>query len=138
MDKKKKTYVKPLLECEAFLPQEYVAKCSNPTSYVGHCDISGAVFTDSNDNHVYDEGIDEFKYNNTACKEHFESKIQPTKNAFIFPSGSKLKDFGHWTGPLWIADFRRVGVGTPVPIFNFKNTHACSKIDSQLHHNVSF
>ena len=38
---KKKVYAKPTLIGEEFVPNEYVAACENPTSYVGYCDISG-------------------------------------------------------------------------------------------------
>lgn len=37
---KKKVYAKPTLIGEEFVPNEYVAACENPTSYVGYCDIS--------------------------------------------------------------------------------------------------
>ena len=47
---KKKVYAKPTLIGEEFVPNEYVAACENPTSYVGYCDISGDVYLDTNEN----------------------------------------------------------------------------------------
>ena len=47
---KKKVYAKPTLIGEEFVPNEYVAACENPTSYVGYCDISSMVYLDTNEN----------------------------------------------------------------------------------------
>ena len=77
---KKKVYAKPTLIGEEFVPNEYVAACENPTSYVGYCDISGMVYLDTNENQQYDPGIDKYEYFNTACNEKYESTTKPHIN----------------------------------------------------------
>lgn len=56
---KKKTYVKPVMESETFVPQTYVAACGDENKvYKFVCDagggVSGNVYVDSNKNGRYD------------------------------------------------------------------------------------
>lgn len=129
MEKTKKAYIKPVLESETFVPQEYVSKCEYEYSYKGKCDISGYVFTDNNGNGIYDEKTDSYKYENTACNGYFESDVKPHVNAFIFTDRKWVKT-GLWEGYY-------VGRGTMTPIYNFKDTHANANIDETVRHNVS-
>lgn len=133
---KKKVYEKPMLISEAFISNEYVAACQNPSSYVGYCDISGDVYLDTNRNGIFDPGGDNGdnpwpRYTNTACHEKYESTTKPEKNAFVV-SGFKA---------IWESDpYPRV-VGytcdSAIPVFNYKNVHVTQHIDETLHHNVS-
>lgn len=133
---KKKVYEKPMLISEAFISNEYVAACQNPSSYVGYCDISGPVYLDTNGNGIFDPGGDNGdsvwrEYTNTACGEKYESTIKPKINAFVV-SGFKA---------IWESDpYPRV-VGytwdSAIPVFNYKNVHVTQHIDETLHHNVS-
>lgn len=91
----KKAYVKPAIETETFVANRCVAACENPSSYVGYCDISGPVYMDTNNNGVYDDGIDQYSYTNTACNQMYESTTQPHFNAFVV---DKEWINGHWTG----------------------------------------
>lgn len=112
---KKKVYAKPTLIGEEFVPNEYVAACENPTSYVGYCDISGRVYLDTNENQQYDPGIDKYEYFNIACNEKYESTTKPHINAFV------VRPFEH----------------NAIPVFNYNNVHVTQHIDETLHHNVS-
>lgn len=125
----KKAYIKPVLESETFVPQEYVAKCAYKHSYKGKCDISGYVFTDADMDGIYDERADPYKYENTACEHYFETKEQPHLNAFIFERREYIS-----TG--WFRGYY-VGRGKMTRVFNFDDTHANVNIDDTIHHNVS-
>lgn len=134
----KRAYSKPILESEAFVPQEYVAKCANHVIYYGTCDISGYVFEDKGQLGVYEPGIDTYKYRNTKCNRTFETSEQPHQNAFIFQriDTKKVQVGTGWFGrPIY--DYITVGVGDPVPIYNFDDTHANFRINDTAHHNVS-
>ena len=133
----KKAYVKPSMESEAFVPNEYITACHNDVSYVGKCDITGYVFNDTNGNGVYDAGIDEYDYKNTACDERYESSVQPHVNAFVFSErrwvdGGRLER-GHYEG-----------VGTSTGVFHYQSydwwstdNHVTANIDTRVHQNVS-
>lgn len=125
----KRMYIKPVLESETFVPQEYVAKCAYKYSYKGKCDISGYVFTDTDMDGIYDEKTDPYKYDNTACGRYFETTEKPHKNAFIFSRRE------------WIREGKRggyyAGRGNMTRIYNFDDTHANVNIDDTIHHNVS-
>ncbi|WP_300949439.1 hypothetical protein [Phocaeicola sartorii] len=118
---KKKVYAKPTLIGEEFVPNEYVAACENPTSYVGYCDISGNVYLDTNENQQFDPGIDKYKYSNTACNEKYESTTKPHINAFVVSK--------YWNWSKWEYN--------AIPVFNYNNVHVTQHIDETLHHNVS-
>ena len=120
---KKKVYAKPTLIGEEFVPNEYVAACENPTSYVGYCDISGDVYLDTNENQQYDPGIDKYEYFNTACNEKYESTTKPHINAFV------VSKYWNWSKRHWEY--------TAIPVFNYNNVHVTQHIDETLHHNVS-
>ena len=131
----KKAYVKPSMESEAFVPNQFVAACENPSSYVGYCDISGRVYMDTNNNGVYDDGIDEYKYTNSACNQMYESQTQPHFNAFVV---DREWIDGHWEGGWnghWVDGHWQVNSATPV--FNYMGVHVTQNIDTQIHYNVS-
>ena len=77
-----KDYVRPMMRSEVFAANEYISAC-----YSGNCNISGAVYMDTNGNGNYDEGIDKYKYTNSACRESFTvtgaSSPEPKANAFV-------------------------------------------------------
>lgn len=131
----KKAYVKPTMENESFVPNQFIAACKNPSSYVGYCDISGRVYMDTNGNGQYDEGIDKYKYTNTACNRMYESDEMPTFNAFVV---EKNKTPGYWEGPLlgghWVPGKTEVVV---TPVFNYNDVHVTQHIDQTKHYNVS-
>lgn len=136
---KKKVYEKPMLISEAFISNEYVAACQNPSSYVGYCDISGDVYLDTNGNGLFDPGgnngdSERPRYTNTACHEKYESTIKPEINAFVV-SGFDRK---------WVVDQLLPLKGhyeytwdTVTPVFNYRNVHVTQHIDETLHYNVS-
>lgn len=132
----KKAYVKPAIETETFVANRCVAACENPSSYVGYCDISGPVYMDTNNNGVYDDGIDQYSYTNTACNQMYESTTQPHFNAFVV---DKEWINGHWTGiPFfseWVEGHWQVNSATPV--FNYNRVHVTQHIDTERHYNVS-
>lgn len=124
----KREYVKPVMQGEAFVANEYVAAC-----YHGVCNISGYVFTDTNGNGTYDPGIDEYKYPNTACNQDYwitgQDATLPAKNAFVF------QDAGYetvWVTGSWGIQYPKevlVGKGSPVPVWNFDNFHTTTSMD---------
>ena len=123
------------MESEAFVPNQFVAACENPSSYVGYCDISGPVYMDTNNNGVYDDGIDEYKYTNDACNQMYESQTQPHFNAFVV---DREWISGHWEGGWnghWVEGHWQVNSATPV--FNYMGVHVTQHIDTQMHYNVS-
>ena len=131
---KKKVYEKPMLISEAFISNEYVAACQNPSSYVGYCDISGDVYLDTNGNHIFDPGGtngDSVKprYTNRACGEKYESKTKPEINAFVV-SGFDRK----WN---WSSLDYEYTWDSAIPVFNYRNVHVTQHIDETLHYNVS-
>lgn len=110
----KRVYVRPMIESEAFVPNEYITAC-----YYGNCNIDGNVYTDNNDNGIYDEGIDTYKYTNSACKNSFEiigeTATKPGANAFIVGRHwvwdvKSLFDWGYWSEEV-------------TPVYNFDDTH---------------
>lgn len=127
----KKNYVRPQICGERFVSNEYVAAC-----YHGVCNISGYVFTDVNNNGVYDAEIDTYKYYNKACNADYwvegDSTTLPQKNAFVFQSIT-------WdTGDLWNPrDDKWVGVGEPVQVWNFDDHHTTTSMDLQNRPNHS-
>ena len=131
---KKKVYEKPMLISEAFISNEYVAACQNPSSYVGYCDISGPVYLDTNGNGIFDPGGDNGdsvwrEYTNEACGEKYESTIKPKINAFVV-SGFESE----WN---WSSGHFEYTWDTAIPVFNYRNVHVTQHIDETLHHNVS-
>ena len=131
---KKKVYEKPMLISEAFISNEYVAACQNPSSYVGYCDISGDVYLDTNGNGIFDPGGDNGdrvwrEYTNRACGEKYESTIKPEINAFVV-RGFERK----WN---WSSRHYEYTWDTAIPVFNYRNDHVTQNIDKTLHHNVS-
>lgn len=122
----KKAYVKPSMESEAFVPNQCVAACENPSSYVGYCDISGPVYEDSNRNGQYDEGRDSYLYTNTACDQMYESTTMPHNNAFVVNREWVWDDFlqGHYETVV-------------TPVFNYMDVHVTQHIDQEKHYNVS-
>ena len=131
---KKKVYEKPMLISEAFISNEYVAACQNPSSYVGYCDISGPVYLDTNGNGIFDPGGDngdsvELQYTNRACGEKYESMTKPEINAFVV-SGFDRK----WN---WSSLHFEYTWDSAIPVFNYRNVHVTQHIDETLHYNVS-
>lgn len=106
-----KNYVKPMMESEVFAANEYISAC-----YSGNCNISGEVYMDTNGNGIYDKGIDQYKYYNSACREEFvvtgQSSPEPKANAFVVGRHwvwdvQGWFDWGHWeeeTTPVYIFD----------------------------------
>ncbi len=134
---KKKVYEKPMLISEAFISNEYVAACQNPSSYVGYCDISGDVYLDTNGNGIFDPGGsngDSVRslYTNRACGEKYESTIKPEINAFVV-RGFKSK----WVFDHFLSGHYEYTWDTAIPVFNYNNVHVTQRIDETLHHNVS-
>lgn len=92
----RKNYVKPTLTCEKFITQEYCGVCkqNGVTTYSASCDTSGYVFKDTNGNHTFDNGTDEYLNYNTAGDDcGFNIDYWPTnKNAFIVevPKGTQI------------------------------------------------
>lgn len=123
----KKNYVRPQICGERFVSNEYVAAC-----YHGVCNISGYVFTDVNNNGVYDAGTDTYKYKNTACNADYwvegDSATLPPKNAFVFRNKK-----WEWTGfgGYWVGD------GEPVQVWNFDDHHTTTSMDLQNRPNHS-
>ncbi|MDD6079243.1 MAG: hypothetical protein PUC85_03585 [bacterium] len=136
---KKKVYEKPMLISEAFISNEYVAACQNPSSYVGYCDISGDVYLDTNENGIFDPGGKNGdsvwpRYTNTACGEKYESTIKPKVNAFVVTGLKRELKFD----PQHPLDTHyECTWNTETPVFNYNNVHVTQKIDQTLHHNVS-
>lgn len=132
----KKAYVKPSMESEAFVPNQCVAACENPSSYVGYCDISGPVYMDTNNNGVYDDGIDQYSYTNTACNQMYESTTQPHFNAFVV---DREWIPGHWTGWPFVSEWveGHYQVNSATPVFNYMGDHVTQHIDTNKHYNVS-
>ena len=132
----KKAYVKPSMESEAFVVNQSVAACENPSSYVGYCDISGSVYMDTNNNGVYDDGKDEYKYTNTACNQMYESQTQPHFNAFVV---DREWIPGHWTGWPFVSEWveGHYQVNSVTPVFNYMGVHVTQHIDTNKHYNVS-
>ena len=131
---KKKVYEKPMLISEAFISNEYVAACQNPSSYVGYCDISGPVYLDTNGNGIFDPGGDngdsvELQYTNRACGEKYESMTKPEINAFVV-SGFDRK----WN---WSSLHFEYTWDSAIPVFNYRNVHVTQHIDETLHYTVS-
>ena len=133
---KKKVYEKPMLISEAFISNEYVAACQNPSSYVGYCDISGDVYLDTNRNGIFDPGGDNGdsvyrEYTNEACGEKYESTTKPKINAFVVRGFEKKWVWDPFPGHYectWDSE---------IPVFNYRNVHVTQHIDETLHHNVS-
>ena len=137
----RKNYLKPTLTSEEFVSSQYIAACEYETSYKGKCDISGYVFVDNPNEGtwgVYDEGVDEYKYDNTACDNYFETPEKPEYNAFVF-TDIEYKQFGTINIPLVgeVPNYKRVGKGTMTRVYNFDDTHVNHNIDPNIHHNVS-
>lgn len=132
----KKAYVKPTMENESFVPNQFIAACKNPSSYIGYCDISGRVYMDTNGNGLYDEGIDKYKYTNTACNQMYESDKMPEFNAFVV---EEKRAPGHWEGGLWGGHWVPGEIIEVVvtPVFNYKDVHVTQHLDQTKHYNVS-
>lgn len=126
----KKAYIKPTMENEEFVPNQFVAACENPSSYVGYCDISGRVYLDSNENGIYDEGIDTYKYTNSACHKMYESQIEPKFNAFVVERKLDIGDFWDPWDDKWV-------IKKVTPVFNYMDVHVTQHIDTNKYYNVS-
>lgn len=125
-------YVKPMMDSEVFVANEYVSAC-----YHGVCNISGYVFNDTNGDGQYKAGVDKYNYYNTACNHDYwiegsEAKL-PDRNAFVFESRRK-NDNGT---PLWLFDDYWEGVGEPIPAWNFDREHTTTMMDLQNRPNHS-
>ena len=86
-----KNYVKPMMECEVFAANEYIAAC-----FYGLCDTSGYVFEDNNSNGVIDSG-DDYIYVNEACNSpYYQTGLdtpKPNTNVLVFD-----RDQVRWIG----------------------------------------
>ena len=131
-----KNYVKPMMESEVFDANEYITAC-----YHGVCNIDGHVFNDTNGNGQYDPGVDRYNYYNTACDHDYwiegvDAQL-PDRNAFVF---QKIDFERVQTGSIFgipIYDWVRVGVGEPVPAWNFDRDHTTTTLDLQNRPNHS-
>ena len=115
----KMKWEEPRIEVQKFIPNEYVAAC-----YYGKCNISGEVYMDTNHNGQYDEGIDPYKYNNTACKHNFsvtgQDSPQPQANAFVVDREWVGSFHGHWKT-------------TATPVYNFDDDHVATMDSIRTH-----
>ncbi len=132
----RKVWRRPLTEVQKFEANEYVAAC-----YHGVCNISGYVFNDTNGNGQYDSGVDQYNYYNTACDHDYWIEGQdaqlPNKNAFVFQDRErKWVQTGDWHG---IPTYDRVwvGVGDPVPAWNYDQVHTTTQMDLEERPNHS-
>ena len=116
-----KNYVRPMMESEVFAANEYISAC-----YSGNCNISGAVYMDTNGNGNYDEGIDKYKYTNSACKESFTvtgaSSPEPKANAFVVKSEL-----------VWDGIFNGHFETTATPVYNFNDVHVATMDSIRTH-----
>lgn len=82
----RKSYVKPALISEEFIPQIYCGACKNAegtTTYSASCDTSGYVFWDTNNNGVLDDNDEYCNYNTAGSSCKFTIDYHPgNKNAF--------------------------------------------------------
>lgn len=107
----KMRWEEPRIEVQKFIPNEYVAAC-----YYGNCNISGSVYMDSNGNGQYEEGVDRYKYYNTACQHDFsvtgQGSPEPKANAFVVGKQWVWTGFfeGHWEESV-------------TPVYNFDDVH---------------
>ena len=124
MKSMKKIYESPKAYVEEFTPNEYVAAC-----YTGHCNISGYVFRDTDGDGKYTPGVDKYKYYNEACNEPYsitgQSSTLPPRNAFIFEDRKWSINGTPWNP----SDDHWEGVGTPIPVWNYKSDHTTTKMD---------
>lgn len=118
-----KKYVKPMMDSEIFVANEYVSAC-----YVGSCNIDGEVYLDTNNNGVYDKGTDQYKYTNDACKDGFTIRgvdSAPGANAFVV--GEHTVYPGYWDSFLGIPFYHFTGwpytKTEPTPVYNFNGVH---------------
>ena len=115
-----RAYVKPMMDSEVFVANEYVSAC-----YSGVCNISGSVYMDSNNNGEYDKGIDQYKYYNTACKHSFSvtgaTSPEPEANAFVVG--------GHWVWDGWNSHWET----DVTPVYNFDNVHVATMDSIKKH-----
>lgn len=122
------------MENEEFVPNQFVAACENPASYIGYCDISGDVYIDGDGDHKLTRGRDSrdyYKYTNTKCNKLYESTEMPEFNAFIMR--------GDWTPIEWNQKGRptKWEAKNAIRVFNYKNYHVTQHINTELHYNVS-
>ena len=125
----KKEWIKPLVEVQDFVANDYVAAC-----YSGTCNISGEVYMDTNGNGQFDENIDAYKYKNTACDHTFEVTGQdspkPQANAFVV---DKEWIPGHWVGS-WNGHWEKGYWKTEAtPVYNFDNVHVATMDSIHTH-----
>lgn len=133
----KKAYVKPTMENETFVPNQFIAACQNPASYIGYCDISGDVYIDGDGDGRLTRGKgskDYYKYRNTACNQLYESTEMPHFNAFV--------KNGEWIPVEWDYIFElKVPVKwenkNAIRVFNYKDDHVTQDIKTDIHYNVS-
>ena len=117
----KMKWEEPRIEVQKFIPNEYVAAC-----YYGNCNISGEVYMDSNNNGQYDEGIDQYKYRNTACQHDFsvtgQDSPEPKANAFVVGK--------HW---IWTGFGKGHWEESVTPVYNFDNVHVATMDSIRTH-----
>ena len=125
-------YVKPMMDSEVFVANEYVSAC-----YHGVCNISGYVFNDTNGDGKYTAGEDKYNYYNTACNHDYwieGSDAQlPAKNAFVFKKREWVPD-PKWYD--WDNGYYK-GVGEPIPAWNFDRVHTTTTMDLENRPNHS-
>ena len=143
----KRNYVRPILNRELFSAENYIAACKAEYSYVGYCNISGPVYLDTNENGVFDPGIDQHEYDNTACNRKYESTIQPHTNAFVViglekkttycdnPSYSPTLGIPHHIGHN--CEKTTYTYTSATPVFNYEDVHVTANYDTNLHKNLS-
>lgn len=134
----KKAYIKPIMENEKFIPNQFIAACENPESYVGYCDISGEVWTDGDgDGKITRKrlgGKDKHKYTNTACGQPYESITPPTFNAWVVNDWKVTKyENVPFLGKVPV-EWEAVN---PIAVFNYMDVHVTQHIDTNKHYNVS-
>lgn len=95
---RKKSYVKPILNSEEFVPQEYVAACEDNKiiGYKGVCDKTGYIFHDKGTIGTYEERTDNLVSDglelilgpsaayNSECSDTVITTERPTFNAWCF------------------------------------------------------
>lgn len=115
----RKEYVKPAMQGECFVANEYVSAC-----FYADCNISGNVYIDSNGNNQYDEGIDQYSYRNRACQEQRDIQGVPADNtdwtnAFVVGKSTEWIRTDKW--PHW----ESVEVTTTTAVYNW-NDHVAT------------
>lgn len=100
----KRAYIKPVLESETFVPQNYIAACGDTTvTWKIKCNVpSGTGFIDNNNNKKFDWRSDKYIASGTGCGIYHTVEL---------PRGQEPKANAMWK-PTW-------GGGDAYPVFHW-------------------